>query len=52
MFSDFTMPLITVLNTGNALYDTSFNYFFSLMLAIGFLLLIPAAILRLFEESI
>ncbi len=52
MFENFTFPLITLLSTGNVVYDNAFNFFFSLMVAIGFLLLIPAAIIRLFEESI
>ena len=54
MFQDFTMPIITVLTSGglnNPMEAAAFNYFFTLMVAMGFLLLIPCAIFKLFQRS-
>lgn len=51
MFSDFTMPIIHVLNTGTATIDDPFNFFFSLMVGIAFLLFIPLCIMKLIQRS-
>ena len=43
-FEVFTFPIMRILETGDAFKDDSFNFFFSLMLAIGLVIFIPAAI--------
>jgi hypothetical protein len=48
---DWSMPILTILNTGDPVRDDPFNYFFSLMLGIGFLLFIPAAIFAAISVS-
>lgn len=54
MFSDFSLDIIQVLNSGglgNPGEVEAFNYFFTLMVAMGLLLLIPCAIMKLLNRS-
>ena len=55
MFEDFTMPIIHILSAGEGGLSEAealaFNYFFSLMVGMGFLLFIPVAIFKLFQRS-
>jgi Sec-independent protein secretion pathway component TatC len=48
--TDFTFPLMTVLATGNAAIDEPFNFFFSLMVAMGLLFLIPWVCFRILNH--
>lgn len=47
----FTMPIVHVLTTGDPVFDDPFNFFFTLMVAMGFLMLIPCAIMKLISRS-
>jgi len=51
MFGDFTMPIIHVLATGNAYFDDPFNFFFTVMVGMAFLMFIPVAIMKLISRS-
>jgi hypothetical protein len=48
---DLTLPILVVLNTGDPIKDDPFNYFFTLMLCVGIVLFIPAAILAVVNAS-
>jgi hypothetical protein len=50
--TDFTFPLMTILNTGNVAVDEPFNFFFSLMAGVGILLFIPWVLFHLLGESL
>jgi len=43
---------LTILTTGDPAIDEAFNYFFSLMVCMGALLIIPAAILGAIRQSL
>jgi hypothetical protein len=45
-------PIMTVLQTGTAYLDEPFNYFFSLCVAVGWLLIVPAAIFAVIKQSL
>jgi len=54
MFSDFQMPIITILiagGLGSQAELDAFNYFFSLAIAGGFLMFMVVAIIRLIMRS-
>lgn len=54
MFNDFVMPIITVLvagGFGTPEESNAFNYFFSLVMGLGFLMFIPVAIIKLLNRS-
>jgi hypothetical protein len=45
-------PIMEVLTTGQAYLDEPFNYFFSLTVAVGWLLIVPCAILAVIKQSL
>lgn len=51
LLCDLSMPIITVLSTGDSVKDDPFNYFFSLMVGLGLVILVPVAICAVFRES-
>lgn len=54
MWDDFTMPIVHILTTGglgNPAEAEAFNYFFSLVLAMGFLMFMTIAIIKLINRS-
>jgi hypothetical protein len=51
MFGDFQIGIIAIMVTGNPGIDNAFNYFFTIGVALGFLALVPVAIVRLLGRS-
>jgi hypothetical protein len=51
MFGTFTFPMIVVLMTGVPEVDQPFNFFFTLMVAMGFIMFVPVAIMKLLGRS-